>query len=267
MDDAVPPTVEGAVLAIADKADTIAGMFALGLIPSGSKDPFALRRAANGIVKIIAEHKLPLSLDKLFADARSEYTDTEAEKRFDAKVDYRATTADFLRERLEFYLKDTRGFAYDVVNAVLAAGADDVVDAIARAEALTAVRGSDDFASISVAFKRTKNILRQARETNKAIAPKLDASALTDETEKSLAAVLPEVAAKVRPLREHKNYAAALAEVSRLRQPIDLFFDKVMVMVDDERLRANRLALLQTLLVEFSTIADFSEIVTETKSS
>jgi len=267
MDDAVPPTVEGAVLAIADKADTIAGMFALGLIPSGSKDPFALRRAANGIVKIIAEHKLPLSLDKLFADARSEYTGTGAEKRFDAKVDYRATTADFLRERLEFYLKDTRGFAYDVVNAVLAAGADDVIDAIARAEALTAVRGSDDFASISVAFKRTKNILRQANETNKAIAPKLDASALTDETEKSLAAVLPEVAAKVRPLREQKNYAAALTEVSRLRQPIDLFFDKVMVMVDDERLRANRLALLQTLLAEFSTIADFSEIVTETKSS
>ena len=267
MDDAVPPTVEGAVLAIADKADTIAGMFALGLIPSGSKDPFALRRAANGIVKIIAEHKLPLSLDKLFADARSEYTGTEAEKRFDAKVNYHVATTDFLRERLEFYLKDARGFAYDVVNAVLAAGADDVVDAIARAEALTAVRGSDDFASISVAFKRTKNILRQARETNKAIAPKLDASALTDETEKSLAAVLPEVAAKVRPLREHKNYAAALAEVSRLRQPIDLFFDKVMVMVDDERLRANRLVLLQTLLAEFSTIADFSEIVTETKSS
>ena len=267
MDDAVPPTPEGAVLAIADKADTIAGMFALGLVPSGSKDPFALRRAANGIVKIVAEHKLPLSLSKLFADARIEYSGSEAEKRFDPKVDYTAATADFLRERLEFYLKDARGFAYDVVNAVLAAGSDDVVDAIARAEALTAVRGSEDFASISVAFKRTKNILRQARETKKAIAPTLNAAALTDDAEKFLATALPEVAAKVHQLRAEKNYTAALTEISRLRQPIDLFFDKVMVMVDDERVRANRLALLQTLLAEFSTIADFSEIVTETKSS
>ena len=265
MDDNVPPAVEGAVLAIADKADSIAGMFALGLQPTGSKDPFALRRAANGIVKIIAEHKLPLSLSKLFSDARIEYAGSEAEKRFDQKVDYTASTAAFMRERLEFYLRDARGFSYDVVNAVLAAASDDVVDAIARAEALTQVRGSDDFASISVAFKRTKNILRQAHETRKAIAPSLDTNALTDETEKALAVALPEVAAKVQPYREQKNYVAALTEISRLRQPIDHFFDKDMVMVDDERVRANRLALLQTLLAEFSTIADFSEIVTETK--
>ena len=84
----VPRSVEGAVLAIADKADSIAGMFALGLIPSGSKDPFALRRAANGIVKIIAEHKLPLSIEKLFADARAGYVGSEAEQRFDKKVNF-----------------------------------------------------------------------------------------------------------------------------------------------------------------------------------
>jgi glycyl-tRNA synthetase beta chain len=267
MDDAVPPTIEGAVLAIADKADSIAGMFALGLIPSGSKDPFALRRAANGIVKIIAEHKLPLALSKLFADARVEYAGSAAEKRFDPTVDYTAATTEFMHERLEFYLRDLRGFAYDVVNAVLAAGADDVVDAIARAEALSQVRGSDDFASISVAFKRTKNILRQAMETKKAIAPKLDPGALVDDPEKSLAALVPQIATKIESLREQKDYKAALSEISTLRRPIDLFFDKVMVMVDDERLRANRLALLQTLLHEFSTIADFSEIVTEAKSS
>jgi len=267
MDDAVPPTLEGAVLAIADKADTIIGMFALGQQPTGSKDPFALRRAANGIVKIVAEHKLPLSLAKLFADARVEYNGTEAETRFDPKVDFRAAVTAFMCERLEFYLRDARGFAYDVANAVLAAGSDDVVDAIARAEALTRVRGSDDFTSISIAFKRTKNILRQARETGKTIAGHLDTAALTEESEKSLAVIVPEVAAKVRRLREQKNYVAALTEISRLRQPIDLFFDKVMVMVEDERVRANRLALLQTLLLEFSTIADFSEIVTETKSS
>ena len=267
MDDNVPRSIEGAVLAIADKADTIAGMFALGLQPTGSKDPFALRRAANGIVKIIAEHKLPLSVAKLFSDARAEYAGSDAEQRFDRKVNYAEAVGNFMRERLEFYLRDARGFAYDVVNAVLAAGSDDVVDAVARAEAVTEVRGSEDFASISVAFKRIKNILRQARETNKAIAPQLDSAQLTDDAEKSLAAEIPGIAQKVRELGEQKNYAPALAEISRLRKPVDAFFDKVMVMVDDERVRANRLALLQSLLKEFSTIADFSEIVTEAKGA
>ena len=267
MDDDVPRTSEGAALAIADKADSIAGMFALGLIPSGSKDPFALRRAANGIVKIVAEHKLQMSIAKLFADARAEYAGSDAEQRFDRKIDFHEAVKNFMLERLEFYLRDVRGFAYDVVHAVLAAGSDDVVDAIARSEAVTAVRGSEDFASISVAFKRIKNILRQARETNKAIATQLDASALTEEIEKLLASEIPVVAEKVRALREQKNYPGALTEISHLRKPVDTFFDKVMVMVDDESVRANRLALLRDLLSEFSTIADFSEIVTETKSS
>ncbi len=267
MDDNVPPTLEGAVLAIADKADTVAGMFALSFQPTGSKDPFALRRAANGIVKIIAEHSLPVPIAKLFADARAEYAGTDAEARFDKTFDFEGSVAAFMRERLEFYLRDVRGFAYDVVNAVLAAGADDVVDAIARAEALSQVRGSEDLASISVAFKRTKNILRQAHDGGKKIAPELDPSALTEESERSLATRVIETATTVRRLRDQKNYLAALTEISRLRQPIDLFFDKVMVMVDDERVRANRLALLLTLLGDFSTIADFSEIVTETKSS
>ena len=256
---------KAALLAIADKADSIAGMFALGLQPTGSKDPFALRRAANGIVKIIAEHKLPLAISKLFADARAEYTGSDAERRFDPKVNFDDSIAGFMRERLEFYLRDVRGFAYDVVNAVLAADSDDVVDAIARAEAVTEVRGSEDFASISIAFKRIKNILRQARETNKAIAEELDTPALAEEVEKQLATAIPETASAVRKLREEKDYAAALTHISRLRQPVDTFFDKVMVMVDEERVRANRLALLRDLLSEFSTIADFSEIVTEGK--
>ena len=179
-------------------------------------------------------------------------------------VNFDEAVANFMRERLEFYLGDVRGFAYDVVNAVLAAGSDDIVDAIARAEAVSKIRGSEDFASISVAFKRIKNILRQARETDKAIAPQLDSATITEQSEKELAAGMPAIAAKVRELRAEKNYAAALEQISRLRQPVDAFFDKVMVMVDDERVRANRLALLQNLLNEFSTIADFSEIVAET---
>jgi glycyl-tRNA synthetase beta chain len=267
MDDEVPRSVEGAVLAIADKADSIAGMFALGLIPSGSKDPFALRRAANGIVKTIVEHRLPLSIEKLFEDARAEYVGSEAEQRFDKNLKFEEAVTNFMRERLEYYLRDVHGYAYDVVNAVLAAGSDDVVDAMARAHAVTGVRGSDDFASISVAFKRIKNILRQANEAKKAIAPRLESAVLTDEAEKVLAAEIPIIAQKVRELREQKNYAQALTEISRLRKPVDTFFDKVMVMVENERVRANRLALLRDLLSEFSTIADFSEIVTEAKTA
>jgi glycyl-tRNA synthetase beta chain len=267
MDDSVPRSIEGAVLAIADKADSIAGMFALGLQPTGSKDPFALRRSANGIVKIIAEHKLPLPVSKLFSDARAEYVGSDADRRFDPKVNFEESVANFMRERLEFYLRDVRGFAYDVVKAVLAAGSDDVVDAIARAEAVSEVRESEDFVSISIAFKRMKNILRQARETKKSIADQWDTAALTEDAEKQLAAAVPHAIAAVRQLHGARAYSEGLRYISRLRQPVDAFFDKVMVMVDDERIRANRLALLRDLLSEFSTIADFSEIVTEGKTA
>jgi glycyl-tRNA synthetase beta chain len=266
MEDSAPATVEGAILSIADKADSIAGMFALGLIPSGSKDPFALRRQANGIVKTIAEHKLPLRLSEIMADARVRYKGSEAEKKF-SNAAYTESVRSFFRERLEFYLKDARGYAYDVVSAVLAVDSDDVVDAAARAEAVSKVRGSDDFESISSAFKRMKNILRQATEKYKVIAIRLDPSGLQEEAEKELAGLIPKTVATVEKLRTARDYEGALLEIAKLRPAIDTFFDKVMVMVDDDNLRANRLALLQTVVKEFSTIADFSEIVTEGKES
>ena len=263
VEDSVPRTIEGAVLSISDKADSIAGMFSLGLVPSGSKDPFALRRQANGIVKIIAEHKLPLNLAQLFEYAREAYRGSAAEKKFSAGLDYADAVRSFFRERLEFYLRDVLGFKYDVVNAVLAAGADDVVDALVRAEALTQVRPSEDFESISASFKRIKNILRQASENQKQVAASIDSNLLREPAERELAAAIPQISKKVESLRGERRYQQALLEISRLRQAVDTFFDKVMVMVEDEPLRANRLALLQTLLKEFSTIADFSAIVTE----
>src|SRR5437773_1253691 len=263
MEDSVPRTIEGAVLSISDKADSIAGMFSLGLVPSGSKDPFALRRQANGFVKIIAEHKLPLNLAQLFEYAREAYRGSAAEKKFSASLDYADALRSFFRERLEFYLRDVLGFKYDVVNAVLAAGADDVVDALVRAEALTQVRPSEDFESISASFKRIKNILRQASENQKQVAASIDSNLLREPAERELAAAIPQISKTVESLRGERRYQQALLEISRLRPAVDTFFDKVMVMVEDEPLRANRLALLQTLLKEFSTIADFSAIVTE----
>jgi len=266
-EDSPPRSLEGAVLSIADKADSIAGMFALGLQPTGSKDPFALRRQANGIVKTIAEKKLPIGLNQLFADAREAYRGSAAERKFSPAVNYTATLQTFFRERLEFYLRDVLGFKYDVVNAVLGAGCDNVVDAVARAEAVTKVRPSADFESISIAFKRIKNILRQANETGKPVATAVDSNMLQEGAEKELASQIPQVAESVESLRAQNNYEHALIEISKLRPAVDRFFDKVMVMVEDEQIRANRLALLQTLLANFSTIADFSEIVTEGKES
>ncbi len=266
MEDAAPATVEGAVLSIADKADSIAGMFALGLIPSGSKDPFALRRQANGIVKTIAEHKLPLRLSEIMADARVRYKGSEAEKKF-SNAAYAESVRSFFRERIEFYLKEACGYAYDVVSAVLAVDSDDVVDAATRADAVSKMRGSADFESISSSFKRMKNILRQAAEKTKVIAMRVDQAGLQEESERDLAALIPQTVATVEKLREARDYAGALLEIAKLRPAIDKFFDKVMVMVDDDHLRASRLALLQTVVKEFSTIADFSEIVTEGKES
>ncbi len=265
MDDNVPGTLEGAVLAIADKADSIAGMFALGLQPTGSKDPFALRRAANGIVKIIAEHKLPLSIEKLFADAHAEYAGSDAEQRFDKNVSFEEAVRSFMRERLEFYLREVRSFAYDVVNAVLAAGSDDVVDAVARAEAVTQVRELPDFRSIAAGFKRINNILRQARDKQIRIASDFEQRDGLPDEENVLASQSLLLIPHFRKAYADKDYAGALRELSKLRPDVDRFFDKVMVMVEDDSTRANRLGLLQNLLNEFSTIADFSEIVTETK--
>jgi len=265
-DGEVPRSIEGAVLSIGDKADTIAGMFALGLVPSGSKDPFALRRQANGIVKAIADKKLPLRLSDLMRDARSGYQKSEAERKFVDEKKFSDSLFAFFRERLEFYLRDVCEYSYDVVKAVLAADAEDVVDSVARAEAVKRVQHMPEFQAIGAACKRIRNILRQAAEKGIRAAAKFDDLPESAPEEKNLSAYLEQAGPQVEAHRGKEEYLDALLLLSRARVFIDAFFDKVMVMVDDERVRANRLALLQTLLEKFSTIADFSEIVTEGKA-
>jgi len=265
-DDNIPRSLEGAVLSIGDKADTIAGMFGLGFVPSGSKDPFALRRQANGIVKVIAEKKLPIRISELMRDARTGYQKSEAQKKFVDDQRYADSVNTFFRERLEFYLRDVCGYPYDVVKAVLAADADDVVDSLARADAVKQVLYLPEFQAIGAACKRIRNILRQAEE--KGIAPAASVEALKDssEEEKNLIRYLDKSGPAVEQHRKKKEYLQALQLLSTAREPVDRFFDKVMVMVEDKHVRANRLALLRTLLQQFSTIADFSEIVTEAKA-
>ena len=271
-EDEVPRSIEGAVLSIGDKADTIAGMFALGLVPSGSKDPFALRRQANAIVKVIAEKKLPLRLSDLMRDARAGYQGSEAEKKFVDEERFVESVRAFFRERLEFYVKDVRGYAYDVVKAVLAADADDVVDVLARAEAVSKARTSEDakdLEAVCFSFKRIKNILKQAEEKGISIPERPDEGLMGDahsaETDLWINGHV-NTGAYYETLREEGNYDSAISHAVSLRPMLDRFFDEVMVMVDDEQIRANRLAILRTLYTSFSTIADFSEIVTENKN-
>jgi len=243
-DDSIPPTIEGQLLGLADRIQTITAMFGIGNAPTGSKDPFALRRAANAIVKILAESDLPLTLSSVLKSTGAPTEQVLA----------------FFRERLHFYLKDVRNFPYDVVNAVLATNADDVRDAIARAQALTAARESADFAAISAAFKRIKNILRQAEEKGFAIQP--DASITLSPEAKQLADAAALLAPKVAEFRQQRAYGEALALIATLRPTVDAFFDKVMVLDPNPSIRGANLALIDEVLRSFSGIADFSEIVT-----
>src|ERR1039458_9028738 len=265
MEDAIPATVEGQLFGLADRIQTIVSMFGIGQAPTGSKDPFALRRSANAIVKILAESDLPLTLrdvmESYTGEVRIDQNGIMTSRMRDIDSDQTLTAVSaFLLERLNFYLKDYKGFAYDVVSAVLAAGADDVRDAIARAEALSAARESADFAAISAAFKRIKNILRQAEEKHFALGSPKDVK-LAPEAQQlaDAAAALVPVVAK---LRQQRAYGEALALIATLRPVVDAFFDKVMVLDNDPAIRGAHLDLIKEVLRNFSDIADFSEIVT-----
>jgi glycyl-tRNA synthetase beta chain len=249
-EDPIPATVEGQILGLADRVATIAMMFVIGLEPSGSKDPFALRRAANGVIKILAESGLPLTLADLDGIAQN-------------SLGRDGAMGGFLRERLDFYLREVRGYAYDVVNAVLSTGLTTVPDSVARAQALTEVRGSDDLLAISTAFKRIKNILRQANEQYGDTIADAD---LTEEAEQRLYAEVKRIAPEVEALRAQQHYAQALERIATLRPAVDSFFDRVMVMAPEAQLRRNRLVLIASVLKDFSRIADFSEIVTSNTS-
>jgi glycyl-tRNA synthetase beta chain len=254
MEDRVPRMVEGAVLALADKVDTIVGMFGLGLEPTGSKDPFALRRAANGIVKILAEAEpaLPLTLGDV-VDAASE----------SASEAVRVRVEIFFAERLEFYLREAKGQAYDVVKAVLAAGANDVRDAVARAEAVTAVRGSEDFAAVSAAFKRMKNILAQAEEKGEFQTWSHISGSAVEPSLAALSGAAEATRIRVTELIKEGEYVASLETIAKLRPLVDKFFDEVMVMDPNPAIRRGNLVLLIAIVDDIQRIADLSEIVTQ----
>ncbi|HME06626.1 MAG TPA: glycine--tRNA ligase subunit beta [Bryobacteraceae bacterium] len=226
MEDPIPATPAGRIVAFADKWDTLTECFRVGLIPSGSRDPFALRRAAQGVVRIIAEGKLDFPL-------RTE----------------NPALREFLRDRVEYYFRDVHNHKYDEVRACMAVGWEHLGDLEARLNRVQTIRPTTDFEPLAASFKRIKNILKQAN---------FDAQG-------NINPALLEAGPEQDLYSEYQRTAGQPLEtrIAAMRPKIDLFFDKVLVNSTDEAIRANRLTLLHNLLTEFSTIADFSEIVTE----
>jgi len=241
----IPPTVAGRLVALSDKLHTLGGMFRLGKIPTGSRDPFALRRAAYGIIQILVKGELAVSIDQLveMADAG----------------EHASALRDFLVERLRYYLGE-QGHKYDEINAVLAASDAEPLDADRRAKAIAEVRPTENFVSLAAGFKRIRNILEKAGGVDVYAQKELDESKLEGGAERALFDAYQQLR---RDVQSQTDYAASLQGIASLRPQVDQFFDDVLVMAKDEAVRENRLTFLAQLLREFSTIADFSEIVVE----
>jgi glycyl-tRNA synthetase beta chain len=251
--DALPGTPEGRVLAVADRMDTLAGIFVLGKKPSGNRDPFGLRRAALGIIRILIECDLDLDLKALIAKA----VDLQlAAAKGDGDV--REELYGFITERLRRYFLDRdTSLDTETFDAVIAREPSSLVDFLRRLRAVQAFLDLDEAESLASANKRIANILRQAGAPEGAtVKPKL----LEDGAEKDLHEALGVAEQSVRPLLDARSYTEALQALATLREPVDRYFDDVMVMVDDEALRSNRLALLGALRALFLDVADISRL-------
>jgi glycyl-tRNA synthetase beta chain len=263
LDESIPRNITGQALSLADKLDSLVGCFSVGLVPSGSSDPYALRRAAMGVVKILTETRLPVSLSLFVARAARAYSGTR--KNIAVTPEVEKQVLDFILDRAKFYLKERAGLAYDEINAALSAGSDDLVDAIRRIEAIKAIRRTKNFEPLAVSFKRIRKIIEKAGPETGWKLPAVRLELLSEDAERQLHG---RAAAIVKSADGHKRqgrYREALQEIAGLRPEVDRFFDEVMVNAEDEQLRKNRLTLLAGLLIQFSTIADFSEIVTTGK--
>jgi glycyl-tRNA synthetase beta chain len=258
LDDPLPRNLTGSAVALADKLDSLVACFAVGAIPTGSSDPFALRRAALGIVKIILDKRLPLSISAAISAAAKAIQ--EHPPKIEPTEAVHKQVLDFLLERARYILRERRGFAYDEINAAFAAGADDLVDAVERVEALKAIRTTKNFGPLAASFKRIRNILEKSAGAGDKGQGTVKQDLLREPAERELHAAAQKIAEEATRRKKAGKYREALEKISELRPAVDLFFDKVLVMAEDEAIRRNRIALLGGLLKEFSTIADFSEL-------
>jgi glycyl-tRNA synthetase beta chain len=255
MDDSLPESAGGAVLALADKIDTIAGMLGLGFVPTGSKDPFGLRRLANGVYRILLERGLDLDLREMFLEAYRLLAGK-------IPVDWDALLAvltEFLETRLRFFYQNA-GFRYDEINAVIERSVFRPVDGRRRLDALQAIRPVATFTSIFKAKKRIQNIL----DKQGGAAPVWHgADKLAEPEEIALHRLLTETGGAIAAAVERMDYPSALSLIGGFSKPVDDFFDRVLVMHDDPVLRSNRLTLLCDIGKLFDRFCDFSKFVIE----
>ena len=249
-DDTSPRGDVGAVVALADRLDTLTGLFGLGLVPTGSKDPYALRRAALGVVRIVLDRKWHMDVPVACSDALLLHGPLPRSR--DEVVP--ELTA-FLLERLRFVLSQ-RGFPQDTIQSVLTTDCHDFADAADRVEAVDAVRKKEDFVPIAIAFKRVANILSQAEETTAEPDPAL----MSEDAEQALAGDFLQAKGMLDELILGRNYVDALAIMASLGPSLDRFFTEVMVLTEDPAVRANRVALLKAMRDQFYRVARFSEI-------
>ncbi len=248
--DELPTTDAGRAVALADRADTLVAIFAAGLRPTGNKDPFALRRSALGLVRILLEAGVALPPERLLAMAANELTAQGVEVPPDVLTDARA----FVIERMRPYFRDA-GFPTELTNAALASEWTTLSDLQARLAALDGFMGLEPSQSLAAANKRIGNILRKAEDEGFS---DIEEDRLVLDEERELYQLITGAEQALAPLLKARDYAGALAELATLRPAVDRFFEGVMVMDDDDALRRNRLALLARLKAQFDRIADLS---------
>jgi glycyl-tRNA synthetase beta chain len=241
--DALPATRSGTVVAMADKLETLVGIWGIGLAPTGDKDPFALRRHALGILRMLVEQKLPLSLSHLLRQAASQFTDPVA--------DVQA----FVYDRLRGLLRE-RGHAQDAVEAVVAQLPDRLDDILERLDAVKIFSALPEAASLAAANKRISNILKKNEGVHGEVQPKL----LAEPAEQTLYGAMTETRQAVDQAFAKADFSATLKALAALRDDVDAFFNEVMVMAEDQALRTNRLALLQSLHAMMNRVADISRL-------
>jgi len=247
----LPETDEGSIVSIADKVDTICGFFGVNQIPTGTADPYALRRQALGIIHIILTRGYPLKLDELVTRSLEILGDKLKRPPGETKKD----VLEFFKGRLENQLI-AQGYSYDVVDAVLARGLSDLADSLKKIEAMVVFRKRPDFEPLAVAFKRVCNIIKNFKDGT------VDSGLFVQEEERDLYRSFLDIQEKAMACMDKDDYESALVEMARLRKPVDAFFEAVLVMAEDEKVRFNRLSLLETISALFYRVADFSRIVT-----
>ena len=247
-DTPLPETEVGALVAIADKLDTIVGYFGIEERPTGSQDPYSLRRHTLGTIRILQDRKLPFSLDAIVEKAISLYTVELAD-------DTRTSVLNFIKERLRVILLQTHQYAPDLADAVLAVGAVDIIDILKRASILAKFRLTPNFEEVYNALNRVLRILpTDAPET-------VDATLLCDDAEKQLYACITEAELGFQQSIQERDYAKLLTQLAALQPAIDTFFDDVLVMAEEPALRTNRLALLNRIGQNIYAVADLTKLV------